>query len=62
MKETYLSPKAISQTYNIPLRTIYWRVHSGYYKMNEKNEISTNDVEKIIAEPIKRGRRWKIEK
>lgn len=58
MDDIYLKPKEISQIYGIPLRTVYARVHKGYYTTNENNEINTIDVEKYLEEPIKVGRRW----
>lgn len=59
MEELYLPIKEVSQLYGIPLRTIYDRVNKNYYRMNELEEVNIEDVEKIIKEPIKRGRKWK---
>ena len=59
MDDIYLKPKEISQIYGIPLRTVYARVHKGYYTMNKNNEIDIQDVEKYLENPIKVGRKWK---
>ena len=59
MENIYLPAKEISQLYGIPLRTIYDRTNKKYYRINAKDEINLEDVETILREPIKRGRKMK---
>ena len=60
-EKIYLKISEISKFYNIPLRTIYARIKAGHYEVNSAGKVCTNDVEKYIVEPIKRGRRFKNE-
>lgn len=59
MEDIYLPAKEVSQIYGIPLRTIYDRINKKYYETNSEDEINIKDVERIIENPIKRGRKWK---
>lgn len=57
----YLSAKDISSFYCIPLRTIYERIKQKYYSIDELGNVCLDDVEKYLAQPIKRGRKFKNE-
>lgn len=60
MSVRFLTPVEVSNEYGIPLRTVYKRVKNYVYRTDGNGKILADDVEKVIANPVKTGRPRKI--
>lgn len=52
----FKSAQEVSKEYGIPLTTVYHRMRTHKYRVNDNNDVLISDVEKLAAESIKKGR------
>lgn len=48
--------KQISEDYDIPLATVYYRILKHHYRVNQYNQVLVSDVEAYADKNIKAGR------
>lgn len=55
-KVFFMAAQDVSKEYGIPLSTVYYRIMTHKYRVNENNEVLISDVEKLLVNATKRGR------